>query len=215
MSLYFDNYPVPIISVYGCTVKDHSDYIEDTNHYNTLTLGKEKTFCNKCNRPNYRTWYQSIEWNNKDKAYWKGLFKSIWKWIDLPYWRKFGPGNVYVYGNPDGPEGSVWDDVRKGCKELYRAPKALTNEILLDRYHRRLTPPKEHNYFGYQTLINLKLNMLTEDQSCVDNHRWAALDSRADMRRYRRQRDKGCCGSHDEEISILGRKFMIGWNYGH
>ena len=215
MSLYFDQYPIPVISVYGCTVKDHSDYIEDTDRYNTLTLAfaKEKTFCDVCKLPEYRSWYMNIEWENRDKTYWKNLFKSIATY--RPYWTRYGSGECRIFGNPDGPEGSVWHNLRVRPGSSIYSFVNLCKTIRKDRYYRRLQRPKENHYPGYQELIELELNARTKDESCVDNERWAALDSRADMKRFRKLRDRGCCGSHDEEITVLGRKFMIGFNYGH
>jgi len=61
----------------------------------------------------------------------------------------------------------------------------------------------------------MELDDLAEDRDCVDNYRIADVSKRKDMRRYRKQRDSGCCGSVDKEVSIMGRKFMIGINFGH
>ena len=48
---------------------------------------------------------------------------------------------------------------------------------------------------------------------CVDNRRFAATDSRADMRIF--YRDEGCCGKAHKIVSFKGRKYIIGLNYGH
>ena len=53
------------------------------------------------------------------------------------------------------------------------------------------------------------------DDPCVDNHRFAFLDDAEAMSEYEAQRDGGCCGFFDREVTVAGRKAMIGCNYGH
>jgi hypothetical protein len=59
------------------------------------------------------------------------------------------------------------------------------------------------------------------DDPCTDNYRVARLDRRKDMKRYRAQKERGCCGSHDEVVTIGGffglfsRRYTIGFNFGH
>lgn len=51
---------------------------------------------------------------------------------------------------------------------------------------------------------------------CIDNERVCEIGNPEDMVAYERQRETGCCGFHDEEIDhSSGRKFFIGFNYGH
>lgn len=53
--------------------------------------------------------------------------------------------------------------------------------------------------------------------NCIDNTRWAEMRISSQMRRYRRQQENGCCGRHDEVVThpATGRRFLIGFNYGH
>jgi hypothetical protein len=87
-------------------------------------------------------------------------------------------------------------------------------EIKRHRYQHRLPQPKQNDY-GRR--INAKLEGLLNDASsgldCVDNYRYALKSSRRDMRRFRRE--AGCCGRHVETVTVEGREYVIGFNYGH
>ncbi len=50
---------------------------------------------------------------------------------------------------------------------------------------------------------------------CVDNFRYAWSDNGAECAAYDHLREKGCCGSFDELVTINGREARIGCNYGH
>lgn len=55
----------------------------------------------------------------------------------------------------------------------------------------------------------------TVDDSCIDNTRFAWVDDPKALKEYHEQASQGCCGSYDTEVSINGRRAMIGCNYGH
>lgn len=60
------------------------------------------------------------------------------------------------------------------------------------------------------------LRKKSEHDDCVDNYRAARKDRSSQRRRYRRQKDGGCCGSHDFEAKGPdGHMYMLGYNYGH
>ena len=51
---------------------------------------------------------------------------------------------------------------------------------------------------------------------CMDNQRVALLKSPSQMRRFKKQRDKGCCGSYEEVLDGPdGKKYILGCNHGH
>jgi len=53
-------------------------------------------------------------------------------------------------------------------------------------------------------------------RTCCDNDRVARVGNTAQMRRYRRQKMAGCCGSRDWRArGPDGRDYLIGFNYGH
>lgn len=62
-----------------------------------------------------------------------------------------------------------------------------------------------------------KLEELQRDCDFVDNSRVARKGNTAQVRRYKRQRDNGCCGFHDSEAvcPIDGKTYLLGFNFGH
>ena len=54
-----------------------------------------------------------------------------------------------------------------------------------------------------------------EDYEYADNFRAANIDNSEQMKKYKRRKEKGCCGFYDEIYFINGKKYMIGFNYGH
>lgn len=52
---------------------------------------------------------------------------------------------------------------------------------------------------------------------CVDNERWAWIRHKGEVRRYKAQKARGCCGFHDEKVwcPIDGKYYLIGFNFGH
>lgn len=48
-----------------------------------------------------------------------------------------------------------------------------------------------------------------------DNYRLARIDDPFELAVYHYQVGNGCCGYYDDEISIDGVEFKIGFNYGH
>jgi hypothetical protein len=53
------------------------------------------------------------------------------------------------------------------------------------------------------------------EESCVDNERVALISSPSQMRRFRKQRDNGCCGSDEWGEVFEGERYLFGYNYGH
>jgi hypothetical protein len=49
----------------------------------------------------------------------------------------------------------------------------------------------------------------------ADNYRVADTSIPSQVAAYEIQRNKGCCGSYDKEITYGTRKIMVGFNYGH
>jgi hypothetical protein len=62
-----------------------------------------------------------------------------------------------------------------------------------------------------------RLNELSRDESCVDNYRVAKVGNTCQERRYRRQKNRGCCGFYDivDLCPIDGKSYRLGFNYGH
>ena len=60
-----------------------------------------------------------------------------------------------------------------------------------------------------------------QDEHCVDNFRAARMWISSQRRRFRRDRENGCCGSYDFVVkrwSFAKMRFdiyLLGFNYGH
>jgi hypothetical protein len=60
------------------------------------------------------------------------------------------------------------------------------------------------------------LDKESEGCDCVDNYRVAAVRSSPQMRRYKRQKEHGCCGSRNfRRKGPDGQTYALGFNYGH
>ena len=46
--------------------------------------------------------------------------------------------------------------------------------------------------------VNIRIN-----NYCTDNTRFADINNRKNMQRYRRKKKQGCCGSTDKEVFLL------------
>lgn len=61
-----------------------------------------------------------------------------------------------------------------------------------------------------------KIFELQEGLACCDNARVALLGNTGQMRRYKSQKDAGCCGFSDSvHRGPDGKLYTIGFNYGH
>jgi len=63
--------------------------------------------------------------------------------------------------------------------------------------------------------LSAAIRTASEGRDCVDNLRWARKDNAPDRRRYRKAKARGCCGFHDDQITIDGKVYFYGFNYGH
>lgn len=59
------------------------------------------------------------------------------------------------------------------------------------------------------------MSTLSDGVECVDNERIAYLDDLDSLDLYIKRLDAGCCGFHDVDVVIAGRKGYAGLNYGH
>lgn len=60
------------------------------------------------------------------------------------------------------------------------------------------------------------LNTESHGLDCIDNYRCARVNNSPQMRRYLKQRYRGCCGSRDfRRRGPDGFDYVMGFNYGH
>lgn len=63
---------------------------------------------------------------------------------------------------------------------------------------------------------NAVLFKASEGDDCVDNFRVARVGNTSQQRRYRQQKENGCCGSEDFiATGPDGNLYRLGYNYGH
>lgn len=53
------------------------------------------------------------------------------------------------------------------------------------------------------------------DDPCCDNERVADMDSPDEVAAYEAAAAEGCCGSYEGTVTVGGRTFRFGFNYGH
>ncbi len=88
--------------------------------------------------------------------------------------------------------------------------------------HRKLNPKRNTYGARIDGYLLLRINEISRDDDNVDNLRFAEASNRADMHRYRKLKESGCCGANDFEVIIetwygfgKPRSFWVGYNYGH
>ena len=83
-------------------------------------------------------------------------------------------------------------------------------DVAFDRYGEML---------GTKVMIALDRAMKANGDSCQDNLRVCEVGVEREEAIYEAARESGCCGSHDEVVTIWyrfrPRRFRIGFNYGH
>lgn len=138
-------------------------------------------------------WHQNIDWQNRDKAYWRDLL------------HRADRACAFIMPKP----GASLTRCTFPSEELRR-----------QRWFRRgHTTRKPFAAYGKHIDSWLQKQLAEAEEGCdyVDNRRWAEVSARSEMRRYRRAQAEGCCGFYDATIKHLwtGRIFIIGFNYGH
>jgi len=50
---------------------------------------------------------------------------------------------------------------------------------------------------------------------CADNYRWAEIGNKKQLKLFMIKKEAGCCGCYEDTITVLGKQYLIGFNYGH
>lgn len=201
-----------------CTNVDHSEYKRATNFWGLERKTGELNRCAKCGLPSFDFWFNSLPWEVRDPVFWKQVFDDAVKQKAF-FFKAVVPGiaswqyTIYFDADCNDPSSRLRPTHPEWLTNTYGGD--ISAAIKQTRYLKRRTPLKEHNYGRYQPSIDRQISLMLEGLDCTNNVRFAALDSRKDMRRYNDAKEKGCCGSHDEVVTIYGRHFTIGCNYGH
>jgi hypothetical protein len=178
--------------------------------------------------------FSKIDWHRRDKEYWAQIFKTAEEEARVPP-KGYGGHTVRKrrWGWPIFRQ-LITDKVRPAYRHIPMGwydddnrPRTVADWIRRVRYIVRVVKDAPGAWRGddpiadYGERIGRMLNgAMTRmakdiDDPCMDNFRFSAMDRPGDLRRYRDRRASGCCGSYDQEITIDGRKFIIGCNYGH
>ena len=178
--------------------------------------------------------FDVVDWHNRDKSYWVELFNRVdevtvvpprgfrshtvrraklkWSIFRQIITEKTGASQRHIprgwYDDKNVPRNQAdWlKRVRFIVRVVRDAPGAARGDDPVADYGERIGK-----------MINGAMTRMAKDidDPCMDNFRFAEMDKSGDLRRYWDQRARGCCGSCDQVVTIDGRKFQIGCNYGH
>ncbi len=121
-----------------------------------------------------------------DRAYWHSV-KLFLEWLS----QALSPGS------------------RDWAKVEYKALRKLHHETKRREWDDVLPAP-------IVTWANRRLAESAKGELCVDNYRVAQIGNTGQMRRYKAAKASGCCGFADfDEVGPDGKRYLLGYNYGH
>ena len=98
---------------------------------------------------------------------------------------------------------------RDWAKDAYKTLRKLHHESKAKEWDAVLPP-------AIVAWANGRLASAAEGEPCCDNWRVARVGNTAQVRRYKSQKKAGCCGFADfVEMGPDGKRYMLGFNYGH
>lgn len=139
----------------------------------------------------------------------------------------YDAGKALLYVEQDLVWSQAWGEVGEGDLDTV---KQLLGPEEAERFEERLRFEVWVRWQGYPSLEDAVRRHLSEwevvkhlpklqrqllDFEYNDNYRFAPKDDPAAVAEYERLRGRGCCGFHDEELTIEGRTFLFGFNWGH
>jgi hypothetical protein len=172
----------------------------------------------------------SIQWDRREKSYWSDLLCRADRDSQLPDHKVIGGRGPT---SRRSHRRSWWHAMGR-YTEKWRIPnkveaawltfKAPSDWVRAIRHIERciggafpLLIPYDLSRYGpvAEPLLRAEIEAMTRDLDFVDNLRVARLDDPKEKSHYRWQKRGGCCGSENRQITVLGRRFLIGCNYGH
>lgn len=116
--------------------------------------------------------------------------------------------------------GSYWNDIRdKIFRILPKYPNFASFLWKRAKEYRMCAQQKSWDQVLPKNIVRWALGVLenaSKGDDCVDNYRVARIGNTSQMRRYRSQKAHGCCGFSDfAEEGPDGKRYMMGFNYGH
>ena len=138
------------------------------------------------------------------KANWPKIDKDLilevnLKEINKEYWKTI-QRDIFKLQCSQKKKELLWKEIKKN---RYYIKAKLWEEVL----------PKHIVTWARDEIHSIITN---EECECVDNSRVARMDSPSQMRRFRKQRENGCCESVNRKvIGPDGNYYLIGFNCGH
>lgn len=94
--------------------------------------------------------------------------------------------------------------------------RMLWKEVMRIRHSRMAKGWRDVLEPGIAKWADATLHQSSKMHPCVDNFRAARIGNTGQMRRYKQQKARGCCGSHDfKAFGPDGCQYLLGFNYGH
>lgn len=107
--------------------------------------------------------------------------------------------------------GSEWKGGQQWARQIYKEFRRKYNDGKFKTWKEALNP-------RIREWAERKLQRAIEEinDPYVDNTRVACMKKNSQMRRYKKQKESGCCGYFDRKyIGPDGKNYLIGFNYGH
>lgn len=185
---------------------------------------------------------EDLDWLKKDRKYWKKIFQRAAAETFIPGWGVHKMGwdgilhkndEVYLYWRQlylelptgDRPQHNMWQEKKhRGSPHFDTCPRTHARWIRILRFwirveHDVLNAGARRKLEDYpvhvQAGLNIAIKMMTKDLDFADNIRFAETGKPGEMRRFRRAREQGCCGSTERYVIIGTKQYIIGCNYGH
>lgn len=121
-----------------------------------------------------------------------------------------------------------WNDLSRGSFEELKAKIAedlpqflqrpMYKSLKRARYERDLSENRfdwEKKYASVRSQLQYAIEREIGDKSFVDNVRVAKVGIRQHYHHYMKQKNRGCCGSHDTIVTVSDGQYHVGFNYGH
>jgi len=158
---------------------------------------------------------EEINYRNKNKEYWRGIFKIVLASESRDFWH---------YKEPNSSSKVIGRNKRKAIAYLRQERFIVRNWDMHEEndkiYGSSYDAMKRRYGEKYARAIEewFARKRDSGEFSCTDNSRVALASSKSECRRYNKIRNNGCCGYYDDVITVgcLFRKsFKVGFNYGH
>lgn len=186
-------------------------------------------------KPYIKEWIDAnlheIQWTKKDRSYWTAIFKRANAESRLPMlhprhtlsdrarsaqWHEALFTYYLRVVIPTDIQQSFDSGKIKLPSDWIRTIRYIERQISGNKFIKVPSYPLRDRYGAFVGMqLEREFRDATEGLTCVDNFRCAEASNREEMSYYRWQQRNGCCGRFDHQVTVEGRVFWIGANYGH